>query len=100
MALLTYDIRINTNGILRFYPDSVTITTKKKYELILFNQLKKIIFIVHPISFRPYRVEFKYYNDKVKRIIIKSESEFHQIIEKITELSPKDLELDFGSFES
>ena len=43
---------------------------------------------------------FKYYNDKVKRIIIKSENQFHQIIQKIVELKPEGLEIDFGPFES
>jgi hypothetical protein len=100
ISFLTYDIRNNTNGILRFDNDSVSITTKKVYELILFNQLKRIIFIVKPFSFHPYRIEFKYYNDKVKRVIIKSEYQFHQIIQKITELKPEELEIDFGPFES
>lgn len=100
LSFLTYDMRNNTNGILRFDYDSVSITTKKVYELILFNQLKRITFIVKPFSFSPYRIEFKYYNDKVKRIIIKSENQFHQIIQKIVELKPEEIEIDFGPFES
>ena len=100
LSLLTFDIRRNTSGVLRFYTDSISISTRKKSELIIFDQLKKITFIVHPMRIRPYRVEFIYQNDKFKRIIIKNESEFLQIIKNIAELKPENLEIDFGPFES
>jgi len=99
LSFFFFDIRRNKRGILKIYKNFAALESKGKRDVIRFEKLKRITFITKLIALRPYRIEFIYPDFSVKRIRI-NKTKFYQIMEQLQEVTPKDFEIDFNSFES
>lgn len=100
VALLFYDVRKNSHGLLKFDNDSVNIESKGKFLKIKLKELKRIVVVVKELALKPYRIEFMYSNRKFVRVIVPTEIEFEEILEKIASIAPEQLDSDIRRFES
>jgi len=99
VSFLLYDVRKNSNGYLQIEKDSILIKLKKTHLPIKLSELKRISFVVKTLTLSPYRIEFIYPNRKLIRIKMLSGADFDELFKIISNLSPKELEIDINSIE-
>ena len=99
VAFILNDIRRNTKGTLKIFKNHVIIESKKRCDIVRFDELKRITFIDKHFSISPYRVEFIYPDFSVKRLKI-SKTQYRDIQNKLIEVTPVDFEIDHNIFET
>jgi hypothetical protein len=99
ISFVLFDIRLNTSGQLKLYKDRVIIESMKRSDVIRYNELKRITFVVNLFSINPYRIEFIYPDFKVKRVKV-NKDKFYRIMDELNEITPEGFEIDVNSFET
>ncbi len=100
VSLILFDIRKNKRGILKIDTDKIIIESKQRCDIIQFEELIRITFIILPDSFQRYRAEFIYPDFTFKRVKFKNKEQFDMVMENIYEVAPDNFEITGSAFES
>ncbi|MGV3538619.1 MAG: hypothetical protein ACO1OQ_02345 [Rufibacter sp.] len=92
LSLILASIKKNSDGQLNIHQDFVEIKSRKRTTKIQYMDLLRISFVVSLFSFKPYRIEFIFPDKKLSRVKLKSKQDFYEVMDKIYECSPIELE--------
>lgn len=99
-SFVFHSIKSNVRAILKITQHKAELNSKAGNLFIELDKLKRIVFIRKPYTFKPYRLEFVYPDQKVVRIKISSEEDFFEIANELYQATPDHVEMDKTLIES
>ncbi len=100
VSYLLFDARKNKKGTLKFDDDMIVLESKERCDIIKFQDLKRMTFVALPFAIHRYRLEFIYPDITFKRIKFKNKKQFHEVMDDIYLIAPKDFEIIGSTFET